>query len=166
MKVRLIIITVLLVFVNLPLTYAIDAVEFVKKLEGSNKKNGYHVPYRCSAHTYTIGYGETSPAIVAKGKLTEAEATKLVVDRVKDIRLFLAKRVTADISENQRVVLISLVYNIGKTKFLKSGILRAVNQGDQLKVANEIKRWKYTRKQQLTGLRNRRAIEVKLWLAG
>lgn len=147
-------------------SFAIDAINLIKCMEGSRKRNDMHVAYICPAGVKTIGYGTTSPAIVGKGRITETEAIKHLTREVDSIGKFIDKKVKVKLSSGQKAVLISLVYNIGRTKFSKSTLLKKLNAGDYKAVAKQIKRWSYAGDTKLAGLTNRRQIEAKLWLKG
>jgi len=60
--------------------------------------------------------------------------------------------------------LVSFVFNVGKTNFENSTLLKVLNAGNLDAVPSEMLKWFYAKKQPLDGLKVRRASEAKLWV--
>ena len=81
----------------------------------------------------TIGYGFTSPEIIAKGHLTEKEAEELlkkdISERVKKLRSQISN--WDDLTQNQRDALTSYGFNVGVENWAKTQpkLLAALNEG-------------------------------------
>ncbi|WP_343205653.1 lysozyme [Rhodanobacter sp. ANJX3] len=71
------------------------------------------------------------------------------------------------LTEAQWIVLVSFVFNEGRTAFVTSTLLRLLNAGDYAAVPGQLVKWnKETINGVLVvnnGLANRRAAEIKLW---
>ena len=76
--------------------------------------------------------------------------------------------VTVDLTTNERDALISLVYNVGATKFENSKALKHLNEGDKenflIEAFSEKKGFTKAGGKRIQGLINRRANEQKLFL--
>lgn len=73
----------------------------------------------------TIGYGETSPNIVRKGKISDNEARSLLERRIKNLDRFLSNKYHYynTMNPNQKTALISFSYNLGK-HFIETGTVK------------------------------------------
>jgi len=75
--------------------------------------------------------------------------------------------VKVPLNENQKIALVSLVFNIGPTAFKNSTLLKLLNDGDFNKASLEFPRWVYItlngQKQISKGLQNRRFREQLLF---
>lgn len=136
------------------------------------EKEGYQpTPYKCQAGRMTIGYGFTDPKLIAMKMMPEGIATNHLQAKVlkagKDIMSLAGK---TQLTDNQLAALISLYFNIGKSSFRSSTLLKKVKTGRLENVPAEFRKWvRYTdpiTKKRLTskGLVIRREAEVKLWL--
>lgn len=114
------------------------------------------VPTACAGHTMNVNMKKiyTKPEcykLLDKDTLVAAKA----VDRLVDVAL----------SENQKVALISFVFNVGEGAFAKSTMRRLLNACHgvadtcRVKVANQFSRWVYDNGVRLRGLVRRRAGE-------
>ncbi len=90
--------------------YIEQAKEQIKRHEGLRLK-----PYRCSANKLTIGYGRN----IEDTGITEPEADILLgkdvantIDECANFDWFF------DLSDNRKIVIINMIYNLGLPKFL------------------------------------------------
>ena len=86
------------------------AIELIKQFEGCSLK-----AYLCPANIWTIGYGHTK--CVKNGDVITFDKAE---ELLKDDIYFLLKvldRVEVFLTDNQKVALISLIFNIGQTNF-------------------------------------------------
>lgn len=103
-----------------------QTLSLIKEFEGFS-----HLVYECPAGLDTIGYGHVvSDAEKVKYKfgISEKEATDLLISDCKIVLQCLSKLIKVDLKENQLDALISLVFNIGCTRFGKSRGLAYINQ--------------------------------------
>jgi len=111
--------------------YLDKTIEMLKKHEGLSLK-----PYRCTAGKLTIGYGRN----LDNNGITEEEAELLLIADI-----LIAEREFHEIfkdfatySDNRRAALVDMIFNLGKSRFLKFrktiGLIRA---GDWESAAGE-----------------------------
>lgn len=134
------------------------AIELIKQFEGCSLK-----AYLCPANIWTIGYGHTK--CVKNGDVITFDKAE---ELLKDDIYFLLKvldRVEVFLTDNQKVALISLIFNIGQTNFLKSTLFKKLNKSDFLGASIEFDRWIYSKGKVLKGLQNRRKKEKKIFLS-
>jgi len=124
--------------------------------------------YLCSAGKKTIGIGtlwfEGMPT-----KVTHAEAVKLCE---KDCVKFIAavdKVVKVPLNENQKIALVSFVYNLGPAALASSTLLKKLNKGGYKEAAEEFVKWNKARVNggalvEVKGLTTRRKAEKELFL--
>lgn len=117
------------------------AESFIKLNEGFKPK-----VYTCSAGKKTIGYGFTHPSLLARGKMTEAEADAALRWYISEYRKVLKKYVKVPLNTNQEAVLLDFIHQFGETQFRKSTLLRRLNSRDYNGVPYELSRWVYQKK--------------------
>lgn len=142
------------------------AMPFVKKFEGFSA-----VPYTCSDKEVVIGYGTHISKVKGK-KITEAEASTMLKislthfsDRIDNVYF---KNIP--LSDHRKIALLSLLYNLGETKFHKS-LLYTMLLNEKSFTPKEISReWSlYNRariggkKIVVKGLKERRLAEINLY---
>lgn len=127
--------------------------------------------YRDGAGKWTIGFG-TTQGVTAGMVITEAQAEAMLQRDIAAACMCVEQAVIVPLTDNQFGALVSLVYNIGRTAFLNSTLLKKLNAGDFEAVPMQFMRWtKITdpetgKKVVSNGLVNRRSAEVGLWSAG
>lgn len=144
------------------------AVNLVKGFEGFRP-----TVYKCEADKSTIGYGSTSRAMVAKGRVTEADAYAELKRECDTIAVKLRGELKGRVilAECEEAALVSLIYNIGWGNFKGSTMLRLLKQGRKgAAVGAEFHKWVYVtkngRKVKSKGLENRRTKEALCFLCG
>ena len=111
---------------------------------------------------WTIGYGHTEG--VKKGDtITREQADELFKNDLKKYSNYL-KNVSVPLNDNEKIALISFVYNVGPSAFKSSTLLKKLNKGDKKGAAYEFDRWIYQKGKKLDGLVNRRKREKDLFL--
>lgn len=70
--------------------------------------------------------------------------------------------VKAPLTDNQKVAFLSFTFNVGRSNFCGSTLVRKANAGDVMGACAELSRWTYADGKQLPGLVNRRAAERAL----
>lgn len=137
------------------------SIDLIKSFEGLKL-----TAYLCPANVPTIGYGTTkglTRADVGKKTITEAEATRLLLEDVARFEKAVDKLVKVKLTENQRGALVIFTYNLGEGNFASSTLLKRVNAGDFNAAQAEFARWDRAGGRVLAGLTRRRAAEAKLF---
>lgn len=139
--------------------------ELIKKWEGFRAE-----AYLCPANVWTIGYGTTAAAGVGispkRGmKVTEAQASAYLAKTVDKFATQVRGMVKVPVNENQFGALVSLAYNIGPGAFVKSTLLRKLNDGDYPGAADQFRVWNKAGGKVLAGLTNRRKEERALFVS-
>lgn len=106
----------------------------------------------------TIGFGSTDGV-----KLGDTISVPDALNRLeKDVRVAedaVRSCVTVPLTQGEMDAYTSLAYNIGKTKFCGSTLVKKLNSGDYRGACEEIKRWHFAGGKSLKGLVDRRAAE-------
>ena len=133
-------------------------IEIIKKYEGLRLK-----AYKCPAGILTIGYGHTKN--VKQGDtITETQAEILLIYDLIDIENCIKKNVKIPLNQNQFDALVSLCFNIGCGNFLKSTLLKKLNEGKIAEAVKEFLKWNKAGGKELAGLTKRRQVEMELFL--
>lgn len=163
-----------------------NAVSIIKRWEGirdGNKTTPNYDPYLCPANVATIGYGH---AVTDGGKMLKGQAglkraqelypQGITLDEAETLLMLdmawaeaaVNKGVQASLTQNQFDALVSFVFNVGRTAFMRSTLLASLNGGRFDVAASEFLKWnkvtKNGEKVEMPGLTNRRADEQSLFL--
>lgn len=114
---------------------------FIKQNEGFKEK-----VYTCTAGKKTIGYGFTHPSLIARGRMTEAEADAALRWYINEHRKVLKKYVKVYLTTNQEAVLLDFIYQFGDYNFRTSTLLKKLNKGMYRGIPYELSRWVYQKK--------------------
>ena len=134
-------------------------IELIKKFEGLRL-----TAYRCSAGVLTTGYGHTR-GVKAGDLITARQADEFLREDVRSAELVVNLDVKVWLSQGQFDALVSFVFNLGAGNFVKSTLLRKLNDGNYVGAADQFGRWIYAGKTELPGLIRRRAAERELFLS-
>jgi lysozyme len=126
--------------------------------------------YKDQAGKDTIGIGH----LIKPGEerflsvtLSPKEIEDLFFSDIAQTENTIKSLVKVPLNENQKIALVSLVFNIGPTAFKNSTLLKLLNDGDYNKASLEFPRWVYITlngtKQVSKGLQNRRFREQLLF---
>ena len=129
------------------------AVGMIAGYEGKSNK-----AYLDLVQVPTICYGSTRNVRLGDVK-SDNECTLLLRQEVDRIDMLVTTRVHVELQPHERAAIISLVYNIGDGNFIKSTLLKKLNQGDIKGACNQFPRWVYAKGKRIQGLVNRRADE-------
>lgn len=132
--------------------------DLIRRWEGLRLK-----AYLDTGGVWTIGYGHTAtarPGMV----ITQKEAEYLLAKDTKWARGAVEELVKVPLNNNQREALLSFTYNLGRSQFSKSTLLRKLNKEDYQGAAKEFLRWVYDNGKFIQGLKNRRKDEVRVFL--
>jgi len=141
---------------------------FIAQHEGFRDK-----AYKCSADKWTIGYGTrhlpNGNEVGPNDWCTKSQAFRWLQIRVKSDIEFIIAKTEIEPNINQLVSFASLTYNIGKTGFAQSTVLREFNQSHFGKSADAFLMWNKIRDKAgklviSEGLNNRRNAERELFL--
>jgi len=140
--------------------------------EGSKAK-----VYKDSAGLPTIGVGHlllkseiAADAIKIGGQLvrlrfglTEDQIRGLLAQDLVRFEDAINKNVKVTLSQNQFDALVAFCFNVGVSSFLRSTLLKAINNGTLDAVPDQLRRWNTVGGKPVPGLVNRREKEIKLW---
>lgn len=137
----------------------IDLLKILEEGKGFSSKS-----YICSAGKRTIGYGHVIlPDDNIIEPITEDQAEDILEKDVNVAENAINKYVKVPLTQNQFDALVCFVFNVGKTNFKTSTLLKFINEQLWDKVPKQFMRWVYHDKTFIKGLENRRKIEVRLW---
>ena len=131
----------------------------IKKYEGLRL-----TAYKCPAGVWTIGYGHTADVLEGQ-KISEKQADEFFDKDIKQFEDAVNSLVKVPLKQGQFDALVSFVYNVGKTAFANSTLLKLLNQKKYALAGNELSRWVYVRDKKLVGLVKRRIDEKFLFFA-
>lgn len=151
-----------------------EGTDHLIKIEGVKKYQ-----YLDSAGFPTIGVGhlltkdEISSGKIHIGKdivhyrngLSDDQVEKLLIQDLKRFMAAVNENVSVHITQSQFDALVSFSFNIGVDAFLKSTLLRKLNNSDYEEVPRQMRRWNKSAGKILTGLKIRREKEIALWLS-
>lgn len=145
-----------------------QAAELLKGFEGFRPS-----VYKCEAGKDTIGYGFTSKELIAKGRMTEADASA----ELKRICEGIALKLRAELGNgntltaSEEAAIVSFIYNVGWFNFKNSTLCRLLKEGRRGAVIGvELRKWVYVtkggKKVVSKGLAKRRDKEAMTFLIG
>lgn len=111
----------------------------------------------------TIGYGH-SDGVQMGDTCTEFEAEEFLREDCQWAVDTVTNAMMRPVGQNQFDAMVSLTFNIGKSAFMHSTLLRKFNLGDQVGAADEFVRWDRQHGTVLRGLLRRRTAERELFL--
>ncbi|WP_337871619.1 lysozyme [Ignavibacterium sp.] len=138
-------------------------IDLIKKYEGLRL-----TAYKDPAGILTIGYGHTKTVKPGMSINKEMAELLLKIDLI-DAENIVRDYVDIELTQTQFDALVSFVFNVGAGKFIKSTLLRLLNDGKILEAGEEFMKWTKARTpggmKELPGLVKRRAEEKALFLA-
>lgn len=118
--------------------------------------------YLDTGGVWTIGWGHTKG--VKKGDVcTEEQAELWLQEDAKEAEDAIKKYVKVPLNDNQYAALLSFVFNVGSGAFMRSTLLRYLNEKNYVSAGDQLMNWVYDNGKIIKGLQNRRAAEKKLW---
>ncbi len=144
-----------------------DALELIKQFEGCRLET-----YLDSRKIPTIGWGHTGPEVHKGLVISQAKADEMLQQDARLNEVVMNKALNHYLVPHQYAALLSLMYNIGKTAFLSSTVLKLVNKRDYAAAGQAILAWCHEtdpetgKKRVNKGLLRRRQLESKLFLTG
>lgn len=144
-----------------------NAVEYIKRCEGSVKRGDAHIPYRCPAGALTIGYGHN---LDAKG-ISERAAEYLLREDLLEVEAA-AKRCVktySTLEQPRKMVICSMIFQMGEGGFSKfSRTIQEIERGNYNIAARNMLESKWARdlKQWAKGKRTRAEREAEMMRTG
>lgn len=138
-----------------------NGIKLLKELEGFRDE-----AYQDSAGVWTIGFGTTridDKPVEPGMKCSEQEAEQWLAHDVAWASTAVNQLVKQPLRQNMYDALVCFVYNIGRTAFEGSSLLRYLNQGRLVLASEEFTKWVYAGGKVNKGLLNRRIKEQKLF---
>jgi lysozyme len=143
-------------------------IEMLAKLEGCvlepyKNADGYlmigagHLLTRAEVETGIIG------SVSWGGGITKEQAHTILKGDIALAQYIVSSEVEVTLKQFEFDALVSFVFNIGKSAFLKSVLLRKLNQGRKAEVPYEMIRWNKAGGKVVLGLTNRRKEEMDMW---
>ena len=133
--------------------------DLVKEFEGCRLE-----AYPDPKGIWTIGYGDTGPAIKEGLVWTQEAAESTLIARLMSFAGQVQSCVEVEINQNQLDALTSFSYNLGIGALKSSHLLTLLNQADFVAAANEFDLWVHIGHSVAEGLVRRRAAEKALFL--
>ena len=131
----------------------------IKKYEGLRL-----TAYKCPAGVWTIGHGHTAGVVMGQ-KITEKQADEFFDKDIKQFEDAVNSLVKVPLKQGQFDALVSFVYNVGKTAFANSTLLKMLNSGNYSGAGEQLNRWVFAGNKKLQGLVKRREEEKELFFA-
>ena len=140
-----------------------DCYDLIKRFEGC-RLTAYPDP-ATGGEPVTIGYGHCGPEVKSGMTISQAIADAYLVKDVTHAADALERAVTVPLTQGQVDALCSFIFNCGAGNFLKSTMLRKINNGDKLGASLELLKWTKAAGKDMPGLVKRRAAEQSLFLS-
>ncbi len=134
-------------------------IKIITEFEGFKNK-----AYRCPAGVLTIGYGHTK-GVKEGDTCTSDIAMKWLKEDCEDAEETINTNIKITLSQNQFDALVSFIFNLGSTNFIRSTLLIKINERDSKGAADEFGKWTKIRGCEISGLIRRRAAEKELFLS-
>lgn len=118
--------------------------------------------YQDSSGIWTIGYGHTQ-GVRAGDSISASQAEQLLETDLLEAERAVAAHIKVLLTDNQFSALVSFVFNEGEGAFVKSTLLKKLNQSGYALVPACLKSWIFDNGRVVPGLVKRRAAEAVLW---
>lgn len=96
--------------------------------------------------------------------LTEEQIGKLLAQDLRTYEDAVNLAVRPLLRQPQFDALVSLCFNIGRSAFMRSTLVRKINQGLFTEIPGEMRRWIYAAGKTWDGLVARREVEIECWM--
>ena len=152
------------------MTLSDNGMHILRNLEGYSPRM-----YKDIAGLPTIGVGHlltkselSSGKLDVDGKpwhphLSDSRITLLLRHDILPAVTALEYNVKVPLNQNQFDALTLFVFNIGRSAFERSTLLKLLNAGDYAAVPSQLRRWVHAGGRVVKGLVNRREAEIALW---
>ena len=119
--------------------------------------------YKDSAGFPTIGYGHLLLPGEKFTKITKEKANELLQNDLSIADGAITQYVKVPVNNNQRAALLSLIFNIGRGNFVKSTLLKKLNEGNYQEAGDRFLRFVFSGGKKIQGLVKRRERERELF---
>jgi lysozyme len=136
--------------------------KIIRDFEGHSLK-AYPDP-ATKADPWTISYGLTGDWVTPGLSITQEESDKKFMEYISRFCRSIDALIEVELTKNQYMAVLSLVWNIGPTKFKTSTLLKLLNNKQFKEAAEQFLRWDKAGGKPLKGLTNRRVKERELFL--
>lgn len=103
--------------------------------------------YRDIVGIWTIGVGHTGwvddKRVCERMRISQEKSREILLADLRRFERAVNNEVVLPLSQHQFDALVSLAFNIGEGAFLKSTLLKKLNQGDYSGASEQILAWKY-----------------------
>jgi lysozyme len=144
-----------------------NGLELIKKFEGC-RLTAYPDAGTGGA-PWTIGYGWTHSVkelpVQAGMTISQTMAEDLLRIGIVQFEKCVSQLLQVSVNQNQFDALVSFAYNVGKTKFANSTLLKLVNESDFDGAAMQFSHWNKASSNVLPGLIYRRAAERECFIS-
>lgn len=132
-------------------------IEMIKKFEGCRLS-----AYRDAVGIPTIGYGCTAGVQMGQ-MITQEEADRRLMADLATFEHGVSDAVHVPLTQGQFDACVSFCYNVGGTKFVRSTLLKRINDCNWDGARREFARWDMAGDQHLPGLLTRRMAEATMF---
>jgi lysozyme len=139
--------------------YSDGGLALTKSFEGLRLES-----YQDVAGVWTVGYGHTGPDLLAGMKISQADADAMLRADLSVAVACVNRGVTEEISQPQFDALVDFCFNVGRSNFLQSSLLRYLNRGDFESAAAQFLLWVNAGGKKVEGLVRRRQAERGMFL--
>lgn len=116
-----------------------NGLSLIKEFEGCKLE-----AYRCTRGRWTIGWGHTGDDVGPGVRWTQAKADGTLALDVRWVEEAVNELVRVPLTQNQFDALCAFVFNIGRSQFAQSTLLRKVNARDFVGAKVQFSRWNKT----------------------
>ncbi|HYK35209.1 lysozyme [Alloacidobacterium sp.] len=139
-------------------TYSQDGLALTKQFEGCRL-----TAYQDQVGVWTIGYGHTGKDVVSGLTITQDQADALLARDIAGSSAYVNLVVTMALQQNQFDALVDFVFNLGRTAFGNSTMLKYLNAGNFAGAAGQFVLWDHAGGQVVPGLLRRRQAEAAMF---
>ena len=139
-------------------TYSSNGLALTERFEGVRL-----TAYQDQVGVWTIGYGHTGPDVHPGLVIAQDEAAALLAADVADAAACVNQDVTFQLTQNEFDALVDFVFNLGKSAFAGSTLLRDLNSGDCTAAAAQFDAWDHAGGMVVAGLLRRRQAESAMF---
>jgi len=135
-----------------------SGIELIKQFEGFKPH-----PYVCSGGYLTIGYGHKLLPSDQYKIITEEKAHQILEYDLRRTERAVIKYIDAQLNDDQFAALVSFTFNLGPAALQRSSLRQKINYGQYNECSKEFLKWVYAGGKRVTGLVQRRKVEMDLF---
>lgn len=123
------------------------------------------VPYQDAAKYWTIGWGHLIKKDEKFDRITQEQGKELLKKDLEPVENTINYYTEVKLNQNQFDALCVFVYNIGTSAFIRSTLLKWLNDNRFNDIPQQFTRWNKASGRTLLGLARRRVAESQLFLS-